>query len=346
MNKTINMNCAGVIVFISKNSSLKVILAKTSHGHWSFPKGKKEKFESDILAALRELSEETGLTENDIEIAIDNHNNYTNFVDNGTIYFMARTQSEHVPKFNQEELEEVKWLEIKKINRMTNFEFKPSRTEILKNAIFAFNTTKTFIKVNDVIKKNKELIETRISKLLTWILRHKAIDLGLKIKNDGYILLDDILELRQMKGITVDQIKNVVINNDKQRFILMEDKEVLYIRACQGHSQALGKLIHDEKLLKKITKPYDICFHGTYKKFAQSIKKKGLKAMGRKHIHLINSFTAKSGVRPNVNAFIHIDMESAMNDGIEFFESENGVILTKGKDGILDPKYINKVEFK
>lgn len=51
-------------------------------------------------------------------------------------------------------------------------------------------------------------------------------------------------------------------------------------------------------------------------------------------------------MRLNCNVFIWIDVELAMNDGIEFFISSNNVVLTKGINGILPPKYFKNVEIK
>ena len=62
--------------------------------------------------------------------------------------------------------------------------------------------------------------------------------------------------------------------------------------------------------------------------------------MKRKHIHIAESDDAKSGKRLTCNVKILINMELAMNDGIKFYRSENGVILTEGdQNGLLLPKY-------
>jgi hypothetical protein len=78
---------------------------------------------------------------------------------------------------------------------------------------------------------------------------------------DGFIPLDDVLALRELRGATVADIQRIVrdiltshlqpkwhpsepswpiptqvAENDKQRFALMEEGGALYIRANQGHS--------------------------------------------------------------------------------------------------------------
>jgi len=68
--------------------------------------------------------------------------------------------------------------------------------------------------------------------------------------------------------------------------------------------------------------------------------------MNRTHIHIATSKDAMSGHRKSCNVFIYIDIKKAMNDGIKFYLSSNGVILTKGKDdiGLLSSNYFSKIE--
>jgi len=42
-----------------------------------------------------------------------------------------------------------------------------------------------------------------------------------------------------------------------------------------------------------------------------------------------------SGARLTCDAFIEIDVEKAMEDGIEFYRSDNGVILSSGFNGVI-----------
>lgn len=50
-------------------------------------------------------------------------------------------------------------------------------------------------------------------------------------------------------------------------------------------------------------------------------------------------------MRTSSQVLIFVDVESAMADGIRFYISSNGVILTPGNDeGFLSKKYFSKVE--
>lgn len=52
---------AGGIVIKGEKENLQVLLIKDRFGHWTWPKGHVEKGETPNQAALREISEETGL---------------------------------------------------------------------------------------------------------------------------------------------------------------------------------------------------------------------------------------------------------------------------------------------
>ena len=51
------------------------------------------------------------------------------------------------------------------------------------------------------------------------------------------------------------------------------------------------------------------------------------------------------GLRCRSEVVVYIDIQAAMRDGIAFYLSENGVILTRGEDekGVLPAKYISEI---
>lgn len=69
--------------------------------------------------------------------------------------------------------------------------------------------------------------------------------------------------------------------------------------------------------------------------------------MKRQHIHFAKGDLDKSiisGLRRDAEIHIYIDLNRALNDGLKFYESENGVVLTQGNEkGLLEPKYFSKV---
>ena len=78
------------------------------------------------------------------------------------------------------------------------------------------------------------------------------------------------------------------------------------------------------------------------KEFINSIKTNGLNKMNRTHIHFASEPHAVSGFRQSSDVLIHINMELALKEGIEFYLSENRVILSPGP---IPSKYFARIEY-
>ncbi len=57
---------AGIVIFHGRGKNRKFLLLHYAAGHWSLPKGHVESGEDELEASLRELNEETSLSESDI----------------------------------------------------------------------------------------------------------------------------------------------------------------------------------------------------------------------------------------------------------------------------------------
>lgn len=190
--------------------------------------------------------------------------------------------------------------------------------------------------------------DVKLSKSLSWLLRHGAAKEGLTFDSGGFIDVNKILRLKQFRNYSETDIQRVVETNDKKRFTLRykNDNNTLQIRANQGHSLKIdeeGLLI----LLTADTIPATV-YHGSYFRHLNSIKTEGLKKMNRNHIHFTPKFPGEpgvvSGVRHNCEVIIMVDSQKALSDGFKFYESDNGVILCPGNEhGILPAKYIKEI---
>ncbi|CAD8205378.1 unnamed protein product [Paramecium pentaurelia] len=194
-------------------------------------------------------------------------------------------------------------------------------------------------------KKDSPLVQQ--SKALTYFLRHGAQKEGIPIRQDGFVLVQDLLNQPSMVKLkaNLQSIRNVVDNNDKKRFELKEIDGQLYIRCVQGHTIP----INEEELLEKIIDPkqFPIIVHGTYFQAWDLIKDTGLNRMARQHIHfavgLPGDDAVISGMRNTCEVIIEVDMERAMKAGIEFYVSKNGVVLSSGIQGVIEPQYFKRV---
>ena len=67
----------------------------------------------------------------------------------------------------------------------------------------------------------------QLSKALSTLLRHKAEEYGMKIRSDGFISLDDVLEVDFIKALnpSKEMLWSVVGDNNKKRFELIPSEE-------------------------------------------------------------------------------------------------------------------------
>jgi len=70
---------------------------------------------------------------------------------------------------------------------------------------------------------NKRL--TKISKYLTFILRHRPDAIKMKLDEGGFLVIDDLIRNANAHGksITLAQLHEVVTLSDETRFILSDD---------------------------------------------------------------------------------------------------------------------------
>jgi 2'-phosphotransferase len=191
--------------------------------------------------------------------------------------------------------------------------------------------------------------EIKISKYLSYLLRHGAKEKNLQMSIDGFVEVNSILNLTQSKSykINLEIIKKIVETNDKKRFELKVEDGNFYIRACQGHSI---KDLDETKMMREITNPdeFPTVVHGTYCKNWKLIKLEGLKVMNRNHIHFAPGYPKDdqviSGMRSSCDIYIELDLKMALSDGIKFFISSNRVILSSGVNGVILPKYFKNVK--
>ncbi|MCX4165709.1 MULTISPECIES: RNA 2'-phosphotransferase [Paraburkholderia] len=160
------------------------------------------------------------------------------------------------------------------------------------------------------------------SKFLSFVLRHGPETIGLSLDKAGWAQIDILLARAKEHGVelTRELLEQVVASSDKQRFAISSDGQ--FIRANQGHSVAV------ELGLVPQTPP-DRLFHGTATRFVESIRRDGLKAGERQHVHLSpDETTARNvGSRHGKPCVLVIDAARMQATGHSFFLSENGVWL-------------------
>ena len=199
--------------------------------------------------------------------------------------------------------------------------------------------------------------EVDISRALTRILRHRALDLKVEIGADGFCRLDDVLAVSRLKdiGCTREDVDRVVRESDKKRFEVHGEGPSLLIRAVQGHSI---KIVDDDVLLRRLdVRDDDLpqrCVHGTYRRHLNSIISTGLIAGGgqragfRNHVHFVpfdpGDKRVISGMRRDCEIGVWVDLRHALEEGVPFYQSANHVILSPGAGGQISPRYFLEVK--
>lgn len=125
--------CAGIIVINTVTNQ--TILVCTDYDNYSFPKGKRHKGETSLDAAWRELTEETGLTSEHVQL-VDNYTLDENS-DRGNVatrYYVGTLVKENKNiTFDTGELKKVEWINIDDVYKLEKF--KDRRKDILVTVI-------------------------------------------------------------------------------------------------------------------------------------------------------------------------------------------------------------------
>jgi len=167
------------------------------------------------------------------------------------------------------------------------------------------------------------MTHTRTSKYISLILRHKPETIGISLDEHGWADVDELISgVNRTHPLTMEQLEEIVRTDEKQRYSFNEDKTL--IRANQGHSIPVDVELPE-------LKPPAVLYHGTGRKYVESIDRLGLIPKSRLYVHLsTDRETALNvGRRHGVPVVYTIQAETMFMNGYLFYRSVNGVWLTK-----------------
>lgn len=165
--------------------------------------------------------------------------------------------------------------------------------------------------------------EKRISKLLSYVLRHHPEFIDIKLDVNGWANVTELLQKLEVHvHLNFEMLEQVVTNNSKQRFSFNVDNTM--IRASQGHSIEV-----DIQASQK--EPPEYLYHGTVNEYIEPIRREGLQKMERQYVHLSpDEKTAREVAgRRGKPVILKIKATELASSGIPFFLSDNGVWLVK-----------------
>lgn len=162
-----------------------------------------------------------------------------------------------------------------------------------------------------------------MGKLISLILRHKPDVIGITLDEHGWANVDELIKsVNKRHKLTMEMLEEIVATDNKQRYSFNEDKTK--IRANQGHS------INVDVELEEIAPP-EYLWHGTARKYVDSIIKDGLIPKSRLYVHLSDNYdtAVNVGKRHGEPVVLCIWAGDMYRDGHKFYRSKNGVWLVK-----------------
>ena len=166
-----------------------------------------------------------------------------------------------------------------------------------------------------------------LSKFISLILRHKPEVIGISLDDHGWANVDELLAgIRRTRPIDTEML------DEKQRYTFNEDHA--RIRANQGHSIQVDVELEEKE-------PPEYLFHGTGRKYVESIDQTGLIPKSRLYVHLSGDqeTAIKVGKRHGEPIVYQVAAGAMARDGHKFWRSANDVWLTKR----VPPEYLEKM---
>lgn len=164
---------------------------------------------------------------------------------------------------------------------------------------------------------------SELSKEVSYALRHAPWEYELELDENGGVPLEQLLSSLQLnskwENLTVIDLIEMIEKSEKKRHVIYDGK----IRAFYGHSIPM-KIVKEEKT------PPEFLYHGTARRFLNSINEKGLLPQSRQYVHLSQDIETAETVgkrHDNKAGILIIDSLKAWNDGIKFYYGNEKVWL-------------------
>lgn len=174
-----------------------------------------------------------------------------------------------------------------------------------------------------------------LSKEISYALRHAPWEYELEMDEEGWVsigqLLDALHKEKKWENICKADLSKMIEESEKKRHEIKGEK----IRAFYGHSIPM-KILKEEKM------PPNILYHGTARKFMQSIMENGLSPQNRQYVHLSQDVETAENVgkrHDDTPCIVTIEAKKAWNEGIKFYLGNEKVWLAD----IIPSRYIKEM---
>lgn len=173
---------------------------------------------------------------------------------------------------------------------------------------------------------------TALSKEISYALRHAPWEYELELDESGWVDVEQLIfslrENRRWENINITDIEKALSCSDKKRHEMSDGK----IRALYGHSVP-------QKIMKEAKEPPEILYHGTARRFVDSIMSEGLLPRGRQYVHLSEDERTAAIVgkrRDGEPVLLKIKAKKAWSEGVMFYHGNETIWLSDR----IDKRYI------
>ncbi|WP_238650124.1 RNA 2'-phosphotransferase [Paenibacillus piscarius] len=173
----------------------------------------------------------------------------------------------------------------------------------------------------------------KLSKEMSYILRHAPWEYELELDEQGWVDIEQLLHALQQdkkwESVQAEDLDKMLAAADKQRHEIAEGR----IRALYGHSVP-------QKIIKQNEAPPSVLYHGTARRWVETILKDGLKPMKRQYVHFsVDTETAKlvGGRKDPSPVILIIDAKQAASAGVRFYHGNDNIWLADE----LPPEFIS-----
>lgn len=164
---------------------------------------------------------------------------------------------------------------------------------------------------------------SELSKEVSYALRHAPWEYELEMDETGGVPLEQLLSsLRQISkwgNITKEDLIEMIEKSEKKRYEIYNGK----VKAFYGHSIPM-KIVKEEKM------PPEFLYHGTARRFLDSIAANGLLPKSRQYVHLSQDIETAETVgkrHDDKPCLLIIDSSKAWKDGVKFYYGNEKVWL-------------------
>lgn len=162
-----------------------------------------------------------------------------------------------------------------------------------------------------------------LSKDVSYALRHAPWEYELEMDEEGWVGLAQLVDALRLeekwRDVEEEDLGKMLRESEKKRFEITDGR----IRAYYGHSFPM-------RIRREAKRPPDVLYHGTARRFLESIRTKGLLPNGRQYVHLSEDVeTARSvGRRHDAKpCILVVDAKKAWGMGVAFYEGNEKVWL-------------------